>query len=115
MQQILRLRHFICSRLQEKKSFGKRVSLLAKRAGVPWEVAVFAGQVADDNEAVNILKAIKLAKNNITEDLSYELSYGINRRVDALSKVLGTTWEKLNCKGQRQTSTLASYLCKEPV
>lgn len=96
-----------------QKAYGRRVARLAKAAGVPWNVAVFAGNIADDAEAIEVLKAVKAAKGTANEDLQWELSCGIGRRTAAIEALLGDTWRKLNCSGQRQTTILADYLLAE--
>lgn len=99
-----------------RREFGRRVARLAKKADVPWEVGVFAGNIADEDEAVEVLKRVKYAKEhyaNYTE-IRYELSCGIGRRTAAIEYVLGEElWHKLDCSGQNQTSTLAWYLSSE--
>lgn len=97
-----------------KKAYGRRVSRLAKQAGVPWDIAVFTGNLADDGEVVAVLKAVKAAKGTADKATRWELSCGIGRRVAAIEKLLGgDTWKKLSCRGQRQTKTLADYLLGE--
>ena len=96
-----------------QKAYGRRVARLAKATGVPWNVAVFAGNIADDAEAIEVLKAVKAAKGTANESLQWELSCGIGRRVAAIEMMLGDTWHKLSCSGQKQTTTLADYLLGE--
>lgn len=93
-----------------QKAYGRRVARLARAAGVPWNIAVFAGNIADDSEAIEVLKAVKAAKGTADRDLQWELTCGIGRRVAAIEQMLGDTWQKLSCSGQRQTTTLAEYL-----
>ncbi len=96
-----------------QKAFGRRVSRLAKQAGVPWEIGVFVGNIGTDEEAVQILKQVKSARGTADESLKWELCCGIGRRTTALETILGETWKKLNCKSQKQTKTLANYLLGE--
>lgn len=97
-----------------QKAFGRRVGRLAKAAGVPWNVAVFVGNIADDTEAIAILNAVKASRARVFSDTAYELSCGIGRRVAAIQFVLGDElWGKLSCRGQQQTKTLANYLVGE--
>ena len=96
-----------------QKAYGRRVARLAKAAGVPWNIAVFAGNIASDEEAINVLKSVKQVKGSADADLSWELSCGIGRRVTAIEQMLGETWNKLSCSGQKQTKTLADYLLAE--
>lgn len=96
-----------------QKAYGRRVARLAKATGVPWNVAVFAGNIADDAEAIEVLKAVKAAKGTANESLQWELFCGIGRRVAAIEMMLGDTWHKLSCSGQKQTTTLADYLLGE--
>lgn len=98
--------------VERKKAFGHRVARLAKAAGVPWAIGVFAGHIEDNAEAIALLQRVKAAKANVTEDLRYELSCGISRRTAAIEEILGDTWSLLSCTGQKQTSTLASYLAE---
>ena len=93
-----------------QKAYGRRVARIARQAGVPWKIAVFAGNIADDGEAVEVLKAVKAARGTADEAISWELSCGIGRRVSAIEQMLGDTWQKLSCSGQNQTTTLAYYL-----
>lgn len=96
-----------------EKAFGRRASRMAKAAEVPWEIAVFVGHIASDEEAVSILKQVKSARGTADERLQWELKCGIGRRTAAIEALLGETWGKLNCRGQRQTTTLANYLLGE--
>lgn len=96
-----------------QKAYGRRVARLARNAGVPWNIAVFAGNIADDAEAVEVLKVVKAAKGTADKDLRWELTCGIGRRVAAIEQMLGDIWQKLSCSGQRQTTTLADYLLDE--
>ncbi len=93
-----------------QKAYGRRVARLAKIAGVPWHIAVFAGNIADDGEAIEVLKVVKAAKGTADENLQWELSCGIGRRCAAIGALLGEAWQKPPCSGQRQTTTLANYL-----
>lgn len=97
---------------EKKKVFGKKVSRLAKQAGVPWKIAVFVGE-ADEEEAISILEQVKSARGTANAELQWELSCGINRRTKALEELLGETWKKLNCSGQNRTTTLANYLLEK--
>lgn len=97
----------------QQKAFGRRVARLAKKAGVPWNIGVFVGQIAEDNEAVALLKQVKAARGTADANQQYELSCGIGRRTAAIEALLGDNWSKLNCSGQRQTSILAGYLLGE--
>ena len=99
--------------VENKKAFGQRVARLAKAAGVPWNIAVMAGNISDDTEAIELLKRVKGAKAFVSEEYRTELGCGINRRSLALEKLLGDDWRKLTCKGQKQTTTLAEYLAAE--
>ena len=72
----------------QQKVFGRRVARFAKTAGVPWEVAVFVGYLEDDDEAVEILKAVRAARGTVSEDLQWELECGIGRRTAAISSIL---------------------------
>ena len=96
-----------------QKAYGRRVARLAKAAGVPWNIAVFAGDIADDKEAIEVLRSVKQAKGTADPDTRGDLSCGIGRRVYALEQMLGESWRKLSCSGQRQTTTLANYLLGE--
>lgn len=96
-----------------EKAFGRRVARMAKAAEVPWEIAVFAGHIASDEEAIQILKQIKSARGTADEYLQWELGCGIARRTTAIEELLGETWKKLRCRGQKQTTTLAKYLLGE--
>ena len=97
--------------IARKKFFGRRVARLAKAAEVPWEVAVFAGYIEEDQEAIQILKEVKASRKNVTAYLREEPSHGIGRRVAAIEEILGrSTWINLRCRGQRATYTLAKYL-----
>lgn len=97
----------------QQKAFGRRVARLAKKAGVPWNIGVFVGHIEEDEEAVSILKQVKSARGTADEDMQWELSCGIGRRTAAIEALLGDTWRKLNCSGQRQTTILADYLLGE--
>lgn len=97
----------------QQKFFGRRVARLAKKADVPWNIGVFVGYIKEDDEAVSILKHIKSARGTSDEDIRYELSCGIARRTSAIEALLGDTWKKLDCSGQRQTTILANYLLGE--
>ena len=99
--------------VERKKAFGHRVARLAKAAGVPWNIAVMAGNISDDAEAIELLKRVKGAKALVSKEYKTELGCGINRRTWALEKLLGDDWRKLTCKGQKQTTTLAEYLAAE--
>lgn len=94
----------------KQKAFGRRVARLAKIVDVPWNIATFVGHIESDEEAIVILKQIKAAKGTADENICRELSRGIERRTGAIELLLGETWEKLNCVGQRQTRDLANYL-----
>lgn len=95
----------------QRKVFGRRVARLAKQAGVPWDIAVFVGYIESDEEAIETLKQVKESTKKVDEDLRWELSCGIGRRVFAIQHILGEeTWEKLDCRGQSRTATLADYL-----
>lgn len=97
--------------VERKKAFGRRVAKLSKKAGVPWNIGVFAGYIKDDNEAVEILKKVKSFHSKATEKQSYELGCGIGRRTSAIVEIIGEeTFDKLYCSGQNATQTLASYL-----
>ena len=97
-----------------QKSFGRRVSRMAKVAGVPWEIGVFVGHIADENEGIEILKSIKAARGTADKSLEWELGHcGIARRTAAIEELLGENWGKLKCRGQNQTTTLANYLLGE--
>lgn len=97
----------------QQKAFGRRVARLAKKAGVPWNIGVFVGHIEEDEEAVSILKQVKSARGTADEYMQWELSCGIGRRTAAIEALLGDTWRKLNCSGQRQTTILADYLLGE--
>ena len=97
----------------QQKAFGRRVARLARKAGVPWNIGVFVGHIEEDDEAVSILKHVKSARGTADEELQHELSCGIGRRTAAIKQLLGETWEKLSCSGQRQTTILAYYLLGE--
>ncbi len=56
---------------------------------------------------------LKSARGTADEDMQWELSCGIGRRTAAIEALLGDTWRKLNCSGQRQTTILANYLLGE--
>ena len=96
-----------------QKAFGRRVARLAKAAGVPWNIAVFVGHIENDEEAVSILKQVKSVRGTADESMQWELSCGIGRRTSAIEALLGETWRKLNCSGQKQTTILADYLLGE--
>jgi len=97
----------------QQKAFGRRVARLAKKAGVPWNIGVFVGHIEEDEEAISILKHVKSVRGTANEDMQWELSCGIGRRTSAIEALLGDTWRKLNCSGQRQTRILADYLLGE--
>ena len=46
-----------------------------------------------------------------TKIVASQKAYG--RRVAAIEMMLGDTWHKLSCSGQKQTTTLADYLLGE--
>ncbi len=104
-----------CQIQNQKKEFGRRASKRAKKADVPWKIAVFAGNIASDEEAVEILKKIKATVPVSDEALIWELTKcGIGRRTAAIKNVLGEdVWTQLKCNGQKQTRTLALYLVYE--
>ena len=94
----------------QEKAFGRRVARLAKKAEVPWNIAVFVGHMQDDDAAVQILKQVKSARGVATKEQQWELSCGIGRRTAAIEALLGETFDRLNCHGQNATRTLANYL-----
>ena len=97
----------------QQKAFGRRVARLAKKAGVPWNIGVFAGHIESEEEAVSILKQVRSARGTADKSLQWDLSCGIGRKTAAIEALLGDTWRKLNCSGQRQTTILADYLLGE--
>ncbi len=101
--------------IADKKAYGRRVGTLAKKAGVPWNIAVFAGNLPDC-EAVEILKRISMARfAEKSKSTIWELSNcGINRRVSAIKRLIGEEiYEKISCSTQNQTKKLAEYLLNE--
>ena len=96
----------------KQKAFGRRVARLSKEADVPWEVGVFAGHLEEDDEVISVLTAVKAAKGTADEKQNMQLTSesGIEQRTAVFVQLLGDTWEKLNCHGQRSIQTLATYL-----
>lgn len=99
----------------QRKAFGRRMKRLSRQANVPWNIAVIAGHIESDKEAISILNLVKKARGTADKDLQWELSCGIGRRTAALETILGENWRKLDCSGQNRTTTLANYLLGEDV
>ena len=97
---------------EAQRDFGRRCADLAKEVSIPWEIAVFAGNVESDSEAIRLLTIIKAAKGKAhCSSLRHELACGINRRTSAIRQLIGDeVFDAINCRGQRATKTLASYL-----
>ena len=95
-----------------KKEFGHRVCRLSQSAKVPWKIGTLVGNIADDKEALEVLKTIKEISGTADESLAKDLRSSINRQ-SALRKLLGKTWGKLNCKTPEYEYNLARYLLKK--
>lgn len=98
---------------EQKKAWGRRLSTIARKAGVPWEIAKMVSHL-DDDEAIKILCYIKsIRESNISEKLQWELSCGKNRRCNALEVLLGKEYfNKIHCSSQYHSELLASYILK---
>lgn len=94
----------------QHKAFGRRVARLANKAGVPWNIGVFVGHIAEEDEAISILEHVKSVRGTADAEMQWELSCGIGRRTAAIKALLGDTWSRINCSGQNKTKILANYL-----
>ena len=98
----------------DRKEYGRKVSLLAKAAGVPWRLVSLLASKEDADREKN-LAALKKAKeihnSRLDKKTLHELvECGISRRSDAISNLLGDLKEQFNCSGQIKSQRMADYL-----
>ena len=98
----------------DRKEYGRKVSLLAKAAGVPWKLAALLSSKEDTDHEKN-LAALKKAKeihnSRLDKKTLHELvECGISRRSDAISNLLGDLKEQFNYSGQIKSQRMADYL-----
>ena len=94
----------------KRKEYGRKVSALAKKAGVPWNIA----SLLEDKDAKGNLEALKAAKavheRELSEDIVHELYCGIARRNDAICGLLEEAALAFAFDGQVRSRRLADYL-----
>ena len=97
----------------ERKAYGRKVSALAKKSGVPWKIVALLKNIdaAEDVNlaALNEAKAIHEAEA-FNEKERHELSCGINRRKAAIARLLEGHEAVFGYEGQVRSSRLAGYL-----
>lgn len=98
----------------DRKEYGRKVSLLAKAAGVPWKLAALLSSKEDTDRERN-LAALKKAKevhnSRLDKSTLHELvECGISRRCEKIANLLGDLTEQFNCSGQIKSRRLAEYL-----
>ena len=98
-----------------EKEFGRRASKLAKITEVPWKIAVMAGHIEDDDEAIEVLRKIRRARTAFLKDPDpdylIELDCGYERRNAAINALLEEeVLRQLDCTSQKRTRDLAMYM-----
>lgn len=98
----------------DRKEYGRKVSLLAKAAGVPWKLAALLSSKEESDRERN-LAALKKAKevhnSRLDKSTLHELvECGISRRCEKIANLLGNLTEQFNCSGQIKSRRLADYL-----
>ena len=98
----------------DRKEYGRKVSLLAKAAGVPWKLAALLSSKEESDRERN-LAALKKAKevhnSRLDKSTLHELvECGISRRCEKIANLLGDLTEQFNCSGQIKSRRLAEYL-----
>lgn len=98
----------------DRKEYGRKVSLLAKAAGVPWKLAALLSSKEESDREKNLMalkKAKEVHNSRLDKSTLHELvECGISRRSDAISNLLGDLTEQFNYSGQIKSRRLAEYL-----
>jgi len=98
-------------RLATEKYFGRLADRRSKAAGVPWGVAILVGHIESDEEALSVLNEVKEKHlQNEFPCTKDDLIYNREHVATALHNVLGDTWYKLDCHGQKRYTYLVNYL-----
>ena len=98
---------------QKKKAFGRKVRELANQAHVPFKIAALLWNLEDTNN-IKALMAVHDARVNsdTLDDITRHelLECGIERRLDAIRRVLGDYTDFFRLDGQIKSNRLALFL-----